>query len=420
MTQETRNLRAVPSDEPEAPPDSGPEAKPAAAPKASRRRPLIFAAIGAVLATAGTAYYFYSHQFEETDDAQIDGDIANISPRVAGTVKSVYVRDNQTVKAGELLAEVDPSDLEVAVAAARAGVAEAEAQLKAEDPSVSITETSNEAALANAVSDIASTQAALAGARKEVDQLSAQLAEAEANNRTAQLEKERSDKLIAQGAISQADSDVRRNAAAAAEANVDALQHALAAARDRVSQQQAHLTASQSRLSEVRSNAPRQVETRRASVLIRQANLDLAKAQLAQAELNLSYAKIISPAAGIVGKKSISVGDRVAPGQQIMAISQIDSLWVTANYRETQLGRIHPGQPADIHVDALDTNIHGTVESVAGATGSRFSLLPPENATGNYVKVVQRIPVRIKLDPGQPSLDGLRPGMSVEPKVRVE
>jgi membrane fusion protein (multidrug efflux system) len=152
---------------------------------------------------------------------------------------------------------------------------------------------------------------------------------------------------------------------------------------------------------------------------MRQASLDVAKAQLAQAERNLSYAKIVAPVSGIVAKKSIAVGDHVAPGQQVVALSQTDGLWVTANYRETQLERMRPGQPANVHVDSLDVDLRGTVEAVGGATGSRLSVLPPENASGNYVKVVQRIPVRIRIDPGQPGVDALRIGMSVEPQVTV-
>jgi membrane fusion protein (multidrug efflux system) len=169
----------------------------------------------------------------------------------------------------------------------------------------------------------------------------------------------------------------------------------------------------------VRSNAPREVDARRAAVVSRQAALDLAKAQLSQAELNLGYARIAAPTGGIIGKKAINLGDRVAPGQQIMALSQVDSLWVTANFRETQLEHLRVGQSAQVHVDAIAATLHGTVESLGGATGSRYSVLPPENASGNYVKVVQRIPVRIRLDPGQAGLDRLRPGMSVEPSVRV-
>jgi membrane fusion protein (multidrug efflux system) len=362
----------------------------------------------------------WARNFEDTDDAQIDGNISNIGPKISGTVKAVYVVDHQPVKAGDLLAEIDPADLEVAVAQARAAVAQAEALLRAEDPTVSITEVSNRAALESTRSDLTSAQASVAEAKKTVDQLTAQLAQAEANNKTAQVERLRAERLIEQNAIAQSEVDQRINAASASTANVEALQHALEAAKERITEQIARVSANQSRMVEVRSNAPRQVEARKASVLGRRAALDLAKAQLAQAELNLSYAKIIAPIDGIVGKKAINVGDRVAPGQQILAVSQLDGLWVTANFRETQLRHVHPGQSARIHVDAIAQDLHGTVESIGGATGSRFSVLPPENASGNYVKVVQRIPVRIVLDPGQAGVDRLRPGMSVEPTVRVQ
>jgi membrane fusion protein (multidrug efflux system) len=161
------------------------------------------------------------------------------------------------------------------------------------------------------------------------------------------------------------------------------------------------------------------MDVRRANVGAREAALDLARAQLHQAELNVGYTKIVAPVGGIVGRKSMSVGDRVAPGQQVVAIAAVDGLWVTANFRETQLRDMKPGQPVHIHVDALELDLHGAVESLAGATGSKFSLFPPENAAGNFVKVVQRIPVRISLDPGQPGMDRLRPGLSVEPEVLV-
>ena len=392
---------------------------PAAAPPASRMRRLIPIAVLAVAAAGGAAWWIHANGYEETDDAQIDGNISNVSPRVSGNVSSVNVRENERVEEGDVLAELDPSDLQIAVDAAKAQVAQAQALLEAEDPSVSITETSNRSAIASATSDLAGAQAALAAARKDVEQLTAQLAQAEANNRTAQQEKERSEKLLAQGAVPQSDYDTRLNTAAAAQASVDALRQSLAAARDRVTQQQAQIATLQSRFAEVKSNAPRQVETRRASVVVRQAALDLAKAQLAQAEKNLAYAKILAPISGVVAKKALAVGDHVAPGQQVIAITQSEGLWVTANFRETQLRRMQPGQSVRVHVDAIDADLHGTVESIGGATGSRLSVLPPENASGNYVKVVQRIPVRIALDAGQAGLDRLRPGMSVEPQVSV-
>ncbi len=200
---------------------------------------------------------------------------------------------------------------------------------------------------------------------------------------------------------------------------MDALTRALAAAEDRVRQQQAQIVAIASRLDEVQSNAPRHVAAREAIAAWRQASLDLARAQLAQAEKNISYTNIVAPVSGIVARKAAAVGDYVAPGQVIFAISQTEALWITANYRETQLKAMQPDQPATIHVDALELDLHGSVESIGGATGSRLSVFPPENASGNYVKVVQRIPVRIRLDPGQPGVDRLRIGMSVEPTVTV-
>jgi membrane fusion protein (multidrug efflux system) len=372
----------------------------------------------AVLGVA-SAYWTHARRFEGTDDAQVDGNISNVSPKINGTVVAVRVVENQLVKEGDELADIDTTDLEIALAQAKAQVAQAQAQLDAEDPSVPIILASNQSAVATAHSDVAGALAALSASRKEVEQLTAQLAQAQANDRTAQLEKARSEKLVASGAVSQSDFDTKNNTAIASAASVDALKQSLSAAKDRVVQGQAQLVALQSRVVEVTSNAPRQVQTRKASVIVRQAALDLAKAQLAQAEKNLSYAKVLAPVSGVVAKKAIAVGDRVSPGQQVIAIAQVDSLWVTANYRETQLERMMPGQPATAHVDALDLEVHGTVESVGGATGSRLSVLPPENASGNYVKVVQRMPVRIKLDPGQPGLDRLRIGMSVEPSVTV-
>ena len=391
----------------------------AVAPAKASRRPVIFAAVIATVAVVATAYWMHARRFEDTDDAQIDGNISNVSPKISGNVSAVKVVENQLVKEGEEIADIETTDLDIAVVQAKAAVAQAQAQLDAEDPSVPIILASNQSAVATAQSDVAAASASLSAARKDVEQLTAQLAQAEANDRTAQLEKDRSQKLVAQGAVSQSDFDTKNNTAIASMASVDALKQSLAAAKDRVLQQQAQIVALQSRVVEITSNAPRQVQTRKASVIMRQAALDLAKAQLDQAEKNVSYAKILAPVSGVVAKKAIAVGDRVSPGQQVIAIAQVDALWVTANYRETQLERMTPGQPASVHVDAIDETLHGSVESVGGATGSRLSVLPPENASGNYVKVVQRIPVRIKLDPGQPGLDRLRIGMSVEPSVTV-
>ena len=369
-----------------------------------RKRLLIVAGV-AVVAIAALLWWLHARKFEDTDDAQVDGYISAVSSRVPGTVVSVLVQDNQTVKPGDALVELDPTDLEVAAAQARAAVAQAEAAVAAEQPNVSITETSNRTVVRTAQDEVTNARADLEAAQREFDQ-------AEANNRFAQQQQQRAAQLLATHTVPQQELDQRSAAADVSRAGVEA-------ARKRVEQRVAKVQQAQSRFGEARANAPRQLVAREAGVSVRQANLELAQAQLRQAQLNLGYAKVTAPVAGIIGKRSVNVGDRVQPGQQLMSLTQNGELWVTANFRETQVERMKPGQAVRVHVDALDRDYDGSVESFSGATGSRFSLLPPENATGNYVKVVQRLPVRIGLKPGQPDMERLRPGMSAEPKVRV-
>ncbi|HEX4473918.1 MAG TPA: HlyD family secretion protein [Polyangiaceae bacterium] len=387
--------------------------------KSSSGRRVILIAVAIIGASIAFGYWWNGRNYEDTDDAQIDGDISNVGSRVAGTVTAVYVTEDQTVTAGEPLLDLDTADLDVALLQAKAEVAQAEAEVAAEDPNVSITETTNSASVSSASSSVYSAASSLSAAKQQVAQIAAQLDQAKATDRQAQLDKERDARLLQSNAISQAEFDKATNLAAASAAGVQALVQALAAARDHVGEAQAGVSSAQTHLTEVKSNAPRQVDTSKASLIVRQANLALAKARLHEAELNLSYAHLVAPVDGIIGKKSVAVGDHVAPGQELVAISQIGRAFVTANFRETQLEHIHKGQSATIHVDALDLDLRGSVEAIGGATGSRLSILPPENASGNYVKVVQRIPVRIKLDPNQAGLDRLRPGMSVEPEVRV-
>jgi membrane fusion protein (multidrug efflux system) len=266
---------------------------------------------------------------------------------------------------------------------------------------------------------VKTARSALVAALRDVERVSSGLVAREANDRQAKLQKERAEVLIRDGAIARAEFEALDNAAAASVANVDAIRHELAVANQRVIQEQARISAAEKRLSEVLSNAPRQVEARKASVLAKRASVKSAQAALALAELKLSYTRITAPVSGVIASKKVAIGDRVAPGQQVLAIAQIDKLWVTANFRETQLERLRTGQTVEVHVDALDAPLRGTVDSVGGATGARLSLLPPENAAGNYVKVIQRVPVRIHLEPAQPGMGRLRPGMSVEPKVRM-
>jgi membrane fusion protein (multidrug efflux system) len=378
----------------------------ASAEPAKKSRTRLRVGVGlAIVGVAALLWWLHARKFEETDDAQVDGYITAVSPRVAGTVARVLVEDNQTVKQGDLLVELDAADLEVALAQARAAVAQAEAAVAQEEPSVPITATSNRAAVQSAEDEVANAAADLEAARRELDQ-------AVATNRFAQQQKERAEKLLASNTVPQAEYDQRSSAA-------DVALAAVASAQKHVDQRRARLQTAQARLLEARANAPRQLVARAAGLTVRQANLELARAQLRQAQLNLGYAKVAAPVDGIIGRRSVNVGDRVQPGQQLMSLTQNGELWVTANFRETQIERMRQGQQAGVHVDAIDRDYDGVVDSFAGATGSRYSLLPPENATGNYVKVVQRIPVRIKLRPGQPEMERLRPGMSAEPKVRV-
>ncbi|HTA93923.1 MAG TPA: efflux RND transporter periplasmic adaptor subunit [Polyangiaceae bacterium] len=376
---------------------------------------------GAALVVLGAASWWYRGTFfEDTDDAQIDGYISTVSPRVAGTVIQVHVDDNQTVTLNQVLIELDPTDLRVARDQAKAALAQAEAQLRAEQSDASVTETTNQTLVATSSSDVVSGAAGVAEAQQTTLQANAQLKQAEADNQLAQTEKVRTQQLFQSGAVAQSELDSRVAAADAAAAKLQAQQGALEAARRRVDEEAAKAHAASSRLQEAKSNAPEVLDAKRATVDLRRASVDAAKAALEQAELNLSYATMNAPVKGIVGKRSVNVGDRVTVGQALLGITQIDKLWVTADFRETQVRRMHVGQHATVHVDALGRDFDGDVESIAAATGSRYSVLPPENASGNYVKVVQRLPVRIHLRPGQAGLDLLRPGMSVEPEVRVK
>jgi membrane fusion protein (multidrug efflux system) len=376
-------------------------------PAPARRGPLrARVAIGAALvAVAALLYWLHARRYEDTDDAQIDGNVSAVSARVPGTVTAVHVEDNQQVRAGEALVELDPTDLEVAVAQARAAVAQAEAAFAAEQPSVSITETSNVAAVRGAEADVESARTDLEAAERDAEQ-------AEASARLAESQLVRAKQLAEGGSISPSEYDQRAAAADVARATARA-------ARTRLEGRRARLEAALTRQREVVQNAPRQLVARQAAVQVRQANLELAQAQLRQAQLNLGYVRILAPADGIIGRRTVNVGDRVQPGQQLAALTQTGELWVTANFRETQIRLMKAGQRAEIHVDALAQDYGGVVESFAGATGSRYSLLPPENAAGNYVKVVQRVPIRVRLDPRQPGLERTRPGMSVEVTVKV-
>jgi membrane fusion protein, multidrug efflux system len=385
-----------------------------------RRHPFAIP-IGIILLIAvaiGTFFLLrYFNSYETTDDAQIDGHLDPLGARIAGTIVAVHVENDQMVQAGEVVVELDPRDYQTALEQAQASYAQALRQTTAENPNIPITQTTTQTTVSTSESDVASAQAGVAAAQQDYDARLASIREAEANNVKAQADLKRYAMLVDRDEISRQQYDTAVAAAKADTATVDSARAQAEASRKLLDQRRAQLNQSETRLVEANANAPRQIAVRRADVAVRQAAALAAKAQLDQALLNLSYTKIIAPVAGVVTSKSAEVGGRVLPGDPLLSISEVEDIWVTANFKETQLRRMHPGQSVKIHVDAFDTDYQGYIADMPGASGERTSLLPPENATGNFVKVVQRLPVRIRFKPGQNSGHRLRLGMSVEPKV---
>ncbi len=387
---------------------------------AGRRRAFtIFFVVLLLVGIAAFLFWRHGRLFESTDDAQVDAHLNPVTSRVDGTITAVYVDDNQMVQAGAPLVDLDPRDLQVSLEQARAEVAQAQSMVIAERPNLPITEVLNVSNIAGAEADVATAKAALAVADRDREVSAAKLSEAEANNTRAQADLARYRLLIAKEEVSQQEYDQIVAAAKAQTATVRSNQASVEAAVQTVDQRRAQLAQSETKLDQYRRNAPQQLAIRRANVQSNQASAKSAQAQLEAARLKLSYTKITSPVSGIVMKRSAEIGSHISAGQQLMQVAQIGDIWITANFKETQLRSIRPNQSVSIHVDALKRDFEGFVETIGGSTGSIASVLPPENATGNYVKVVQRIPVRIRFKPNQGGMDLLRPGMSVEPDVRV-
>jgi membrane fusion protein (multidrug efflux system) len=380
----------------------------------------IFAAILIIALVGGLVYWLHARHYEDTDDAQIDANLSPIGTRIDGTVIKVYVQNNQMVKVGDPLVDLDPRDNQVKADEVQAQLAQARSQLAGERPNIPITEVENSTNILSAKADVASSEAAVATAERDRDQAEAQVVQQEAVNARAQSDLQRYTILAEKQEISRSDFDQYSSNAKEQAANLQAVQAAVLAAARTVDQRNAQLDQVRSRLIQTEKNAGPQLLIRHASVEQQMANLQTAESLLEQAHLNLGYTRILAPVAGIVMKRFAQVGSRVNAGQQLLTISEVGDLWVTANFKETQLFHMRPGQHATIHVDSLDRDFNGSVDTIGGATGSIASTLPAENATGNYVKVVQRIPVRIKLDPNQEGLDQLRPGMSADPEVHVK
>ena len=394
------------------------------------RARLLIAVVIVLLIGAGV-WYWLTRGRESTDDAQIDSHVTQVSARVAGTIVRVAVEDNQTVDAGAMLVGLDPRDYQVAVDRARAELADAEAAAQAAQTNVPITSTTASSniltargGVAQAQSGIVAAEHEVAAARARLTAAQAKLREAEANATKATRDVERLRGLLAKDEVSQQQFD-------AAVAAGDAQRAAADSSRSQVAEAEAGVPAAESKLMQARAaeqqahaelqsaqTAPQQVLATKARASAAEAHVQQARANLAQAELNLQYATVKAPIRGVVSRKGINAGQVVQAGQPLLAIVDVDHVWVTANFKETQLRNMRAGQNATVDVDAYGGREYkGRVDSIAGATGARFSLLPPENATGNFVKVVQRVPVKIALDPGQDPEHLLRPGMSVTPTV---
>jgi membrane fusion protein (multidrug efflux system) len=371
-----------------------------------------------VLLVAGIFIYRYVTSYESTDDAEVDGHINSISARVSGHVVKLNVQDNQSVQAGTVLVEIDPTDYQVAYNRAKADFEDAQAVAAAAGVNVPITSTNTSSQVSSADADVASARAGIAAARQQFEAAKAQLVQAEANNVKAQNDLARYKQLVDKQEISEQQYDTTVAAAKASAAAVEAGRALADAAQSQVTQAQDRLLQSEANWRNAQT-APKQMQVIRSRSASALAEAQLKKADLDQAQLNLQYTKVIAPVSGVVSDRTVEVGQNVAPGQELMKLIPLNDVWITANFKETQLREMKVGQPVTVEVDANGRSYKGKVDSIAGGTGARFSLLPPENATGNYVKVVQRVPVKIVLDPGENKDQSLRPGMSVVPKVWI-
>ena len=374
----------------------------------------------AMVLTAGTLWWLHSQNYEFTDDAQVDGHLDVVSTRINGTVTYInpQVENNQFVKQGALLLELDPRDYEAELEHAKANLATATADEHSALSNVPVVNASAfgqfhaaEAAKEQALAGLESEQANLVAAQHKLEQDEAVYARAE-RDRVRYLA------LVEKHEISRSDYDARETEAAADAQGVETDRAAISSAEQRIAERRNVVVQRQAEIEAARS-APQQVTDARAKSESASGHLKQARADLRSAQLNLSYTKIYAPVSGIIGRKTVEVGHRIQPGQGLLVIVPVDDVWITANFKEVQLKRMQPGQPVTIHVDTFGRDYKGHVESLPGAAGPLFSLFPPENATGNYVKVVQRFPVRIRLNKSEDAERRLRPGMSVEPTVKV-
>lgn len=376
--------------------------------------------VGLLVGVSGYLWWQHSQGYESTDDAQIEGHLDSVSSRIAGTVTYINpaVENNQYVKAGTLLLELDPRDYQAELASAKATLDARSADQRAAQTAVPI-------ANASAFGRLRAAQAAKAQAEANVEAEQANLVAAQhalerdqAIYDRAERDRQRYQALVQKQEISRSDYDARATDAATAAQSVEADRAAIRSTQQKIEQAK-NVVVQRQALIDAANSAPEQVTSAQTKSQAASGQVEQAQADINAIRLNLSYTKIYAPASGVIGRKTVEIGNRVQPGQGLMVIVPVDDVWITANFKETQMKRMHPGQPVSIHVDTFDRDYQGYVESMPGAAGPLFSLFPPENSTGNYVKVVQRFPVRIRLNKDQDPQHALRPGMSVEPTVTV-
>lgn len=391
---------------------------PPARPNPKLRRNIVILIVVLVVLVGGVFLWRYLSTYESTDDAQADVHLYPVSARVSGYVVKVNVEDNQWVEKGTVLVEIDPKDYEVAVAQAQANLGNAEATAQSLNITVPITSANSSSQLKSTASDITNTNAGIIAAQRQFAAAQAQVEEARANDVKVQDDLKRYKLLVDKKEVAE---QVYDQALAAAKSSTAAVAAALAnesAAQQFVEQAQSRQVQAEAN-HQYAETGPQQVSSSKARARAAIADVEEKRALLEQAQLNLGYTKIVAPVSGEVNK-SVVVGLNVQAGQQLLTVVPLDEVWVTANFKETQLRHMRVGQKAKIHIDSSGRTLKGHVDSIAGATGPLFSLLPPENATGNYVKIVQRIPVKIVLDPGENRDRQLRPGMNVVPDVYLK
>ncbi|HEY4085353.1 MAG TPA: HlyD family secretion protein [Bryobacteraceae bacterium] len=422
MTHEVETESEVDQEKPvqekKAPPASRPGASPVE--KGHNATRWIAGFVVLLIAVSGYLWWQHSQGFESTDDAQIEGHLDSVSSRIAGTVTYINpaIENNQFVKAGTLLLELDPRDYQADLASAQATLSARNAEQRTAQSAIPI-------ANANAFGQLRAAEAAKAQSEANVETEQANLIAAQhalerdqAIYARAERDRVRYQALVEKQEISRSDYDARATEAATAAQSVESDRAAIQSTEQKIEQAK-NVVVQRQALIDAANSAPEQVTNAKTKSQAASGQVEQAQTAIDTIKLNLTYTKIYAPASGIIGRKTVEIGNRVQPGQGLMVIVPVDDIWITANFKETQMKHMHPGQPVSIHVDSFDRDYQGHVESMPGAAGPLFSLFPPENSTGNYVKVVQRFPVRIRLNQDQDPQHTLRPGMSAEPTVTV-